>query len=316
MAALIAGSLFYLFLLANPALRSQIGAIRLNRSLAIANEVSSAVAFAGAGAEFSCDCTSELNSQNVSKMSVLVGVFTMASKVERRNLLRLAYSVQSATDADVTIRFVIGRPRNEEEKLTIALESLTHKDIIILDCEENMNHGKSFAYFFTVAAMGVRFDYVMKVDDDAYVRVANLAKSLDPLPRDDLYYGYVIPCENKDPYAWYMAGMGYLISWDLVQWVHDSPTVRNNTNGTEDKLVGDWLKSAGKAKNRVSKKPFFYDHPEFGGKCAHDLIPETILIHQVKTPARWQQVLKFFEHDRVEALAAPSAPIASMSSSI
>lgn len=114
------------------------------------------------------------------------------------------------------IWFVIGRLRNEEEKFIIVLEFFIYKDIIIFDCEENMNYGKSFVYFFIVVVMGVWFDYVMKVDDDVYVCVVNFVKFFDLLFRDDFYYGYVILCENKDFYVWYMVGMGYFILWDLV----------------------------------------------------------------------------------------------------
>lgn len=238
------------------------------------------------------------------KLRILLGVFSMASKVERRNLMRIAYGVQHSDQALVTLRFVIGKPNDDVEALNLGLESLHHGDLLILNCTENMNHGKSFMFWDTVATAGPEYDYVMKVDDDSYVRVDNLANSLVSLPRTDLYYGYVLPCENQDPYAWYMAGMGYLLSWDLVQWVHDSPIPRNATEGTEDELMGGWLNKGEKAKNRVSKKPLFYDHPDFGGKCSHELIPETILIHQVKNEKRWHDVLSFFERHRIAALSS------------
>jgi hypothetical protein len=263
----------------------------------------------GCGIESQLDGYRATLAQDVSpKMSILLGVLTMASKVERRNIIRLAYGVQRTEHADVTLRFVIGKPESNEEKLDVGLESLQYGDIIVLDCEENMNHGKSFMFFSTVAAMGVHYDYVMKLDDDSYVRTENLAKSLEPLPRTDLYYGYVLPCEEQNAHGgWgYMAGMGYVVSWDIVQWLHASPEVRNNTDGTEDYLMGQWLKAGGKAKNRVSKKPLFYDHPEFGGQCAHELIPETILVHQVKNEKRWFDVLSFFEGDRMGKVIAPA----------
>jgi len=241
-----------------------------------------------------------------SKMQILLGVFSVASKVERRNLMRVAYGIQRTERAQLTLRFILGKPKSDEEKLAVGLESLHYGDVLVLDIEENMNHGKSFTFFSTVAALGVHYNYVMKVDDDSYVRVENLVKSLEPLPREDLYYGYVLPCENQDPYAWYMAGMGYVLSWDLVEWVHESPIPRNATEGTEDQLMGSWLDAGKKAKNRVNKKPLFYDYPEFGGKCAHELIPETILVHQVKNDKRWHHVLAFFERDRVAGLFAPA----------
>ena len=80
--------------------------------------------------------------------------------------------------------------------------------------------------------------------------------------------------------------------------------------------MGDWLNAGNKAKNRVSKKPYFYDHVEFGGKCAHDFVRETILVHQLKTPKRWNQVLNYFERHRITTkpaavllpLQAPTQP--------
>ena len=240
------------------------------------------------------------SSSKIKKISILLGTFTVASNVERRSLLRLAYGVQQPTkSADVTVKFVIGKPASDELNKMITLESFHYGDILVLDCEENMNHGKSFKFFDTVAAMAVHYDYVMKADEDSYIRLENLAASLQSQSREDLYYGYVLPCESDDAYKNYMAGMGYVISWDLVQWLHESPIPRNSTDGTEDQLMGDWLNAGNKAKHRVSKKPLFYDHPAFGGGCAHELVPETILVHQVKTPERWHDVLSFFERDRI-----------------
>lgn len=236
-------------------------------------------------------------------ITVLLGVMISSVKAERRSLLRLAYGVQNAAPfADIAVNFVVCKPESQHEKLVVGMERLQYNDMLVLDCEENMNHGKTFVYLSSVAAMGIRYDYVMKTDDDSYVRLQNLGRSLSEQPRNDLYYGYILPCENQDAHAWYMAGMGYVLSWDLVEWVHDSPIPKNNSEGTEDRLLGEWVNAGGVAKNRVSMKPLFYDHPDFGGECSHPLVPETILVHQLKTPQRWSHVLSFFEHDRIDLL--------------
>lgn len=234
--------------------------------------------------------------------SILIGVFTTARSTERRNLLRLAYGIQSSECAHVTVKFVVGKLKGSEEKLLVGLEILRHNDILILDCDESINGGKTFAFFSTLADSEIKYDYVMKADDDSYLRFDNLGRSLQRLPRTDLYYGYILPCENNDPHAWYMAGMGYLLSWDLVQWIRESLIPRENSVGTEDQLVADWFNEGKKAKNRVNKKPLFYDHPEFGGQCSHELIPETILIHQLKSQERWVNVLSYFEGYRMMSL--------------
>ncbi|CAM6121302.1 unnamed protein product [Calypogeia fissa] len=238
---------------------------------------------------------------NPKRFTALIGVMTMASKIDRRNLLRLAYRVQSSPDAHISVRFVMGafEEAGGVEKTLVGMENATYGDIILLNCTENLNEGKTFTFFSSLPDRGLEYDYVMKTDDDSYLRFENLGRSLKGLPRTDLYYGYILPCDNDDPYSWYMAGMGYLISWDLVLWIRNSPIPRNNSVGTEDQLVGDWFNEGGVAKNRVNEKPLFYDHPEFGGTCAHELVPETILLHQVKTPERWANVLDFFEKDRI-----------------
>ncbi|XP_024360392.1 uncharacterized protein [Physcomitrium patens] len=243
--------------------------------------------------------------------SIFIGVFSTASKVERRNIIRLAYGIQHTNIANVSIRFVIGTPKGEEERLQLGLESLHYGDLLILDMEENMNKGKTWKYFSTVAIMGVHFDYVMKVDDDSYVRIHNLAASLAEQPRVDLYYGYVLPCENQNAYMNYIAGMGYILSWDLVQWIHESPIVRKRIGGySEDRMTGDWLDAGNKALNRVNMKPMFYDHPAYKGRdrCSHELNPETILIHQLKSTALWLHVLRYFEGAHVTALSTPLRP--------
>ncbi|KAF4355251.1 hypothetical protein G4B88_028287 [Cannabis sativa] len=86
-----------------------------------------------------------------------------------------------------------------------------------------MDSGKTYTYFSSLPnILPTKYDYVMKADDDVYIRLNPLAKSVEPLPRVDLYYGFVIPCNSQNPYSEYMSGMGYLISWDLVEWISTS----------------------------------------------------------------------------------------------
>lgn len=134
----------------------------------------------------------------------------------------------------------------------------------------------------------------MKADDDVFLRLEPLALSLEPLPRLDLYYGFVIPCGSMNPFVEYMSGMGFLLSWDIVEWISQSSIPRNDTFGPEDKLVGRWLNLGKKAKNRFSNKPAMYDYPGTNGRCSHDLIPETVAVHKLKRWDQWLHVLTFF----------------------
>lgn len=180
----------------------------------------------------------------------------------------MAYGAQASTskDADFTIRFIMGALDGGQAyyKMEVERDNATFGDIIVLTCKESINDEKTFSFFSSLPGHvgSGNFDYVMKLDDDSYIRLENLGKALEPLPRTDLYYGYSLPCENKDPYKGWMAGADYLVSWDLVQWIAESPIPRNRSIGVEDMLTGDWFNEGGVANNRATNFGLFYDHPE------------------------------------------------------
>ncbi|KAF9597653.1 hypothetical protein IFM89_020413 [Coptis chinensis] len=189
--------------------------------------------------------------RSLAKFSILIGILTRPDSYDRRHFLRLVYGIQSSPIAKTDIRFVFCNLTKEDQKMFIALEILRFNDIIILNCTENMNSGKTYTYFSSLPRILLhRYDYVMKADDDVFLRLEPLAMSLMPLPRTDLYYGFVIPCTSQNPFVEYMSGMGFVLSWDLVVWIGDSCIPVNYTNGPEDKLVGKWLTMGKKAKNR------------------------------------------------------------------
>ncbi|KAJ9189175.1 hypothetical protein P3X46_000501 [Hevea brasiliensis] len=229
------------------------------------------------------------------KFSILIGILTRPEKYDRRHLLRLVYGIQRSPVADIDVKFVFCNLTKQEQRVFIALEILRFNDIIILNCTENMNNGKTYTYFSSLPhILPKRYTYVMKADDDVFIRLNQLSLSLNPLPRIDLYYGFVIPCSSKNPYVDYMSGMGFLFSWDLVEWIGKSGIPANETQGPEDKLVGKWLKIGNKAKNRFSDKPAMYDYPGTNGRCSHELIPETVAVHRLKRWDQWFHVLEFF----------------------
>ncbi|KAL7192726.1 hypothetical protein ACSBR2_024527 [Camellia fascicularis] len=229
------------------------------------------------------------------RFTLLIGIFTRADLYDRRHFLRLVYGIQSSPIADIDVKFVFCSLTKPEQRVLVALEIMRFNDIIILNCSENMNNGKTYTYFSSLPhIVPSRYDYVMKADDDVYIRLAPLALSLKPLPRVDLYYGFVIPCTSLNPFVGYMSGMGFLLSWDLVEWIGNSGIPAKDTFGPEDKLVGKWLNMGNKAKNRFSNKPAMYDYPGTNGRCSHELIPDTVAVHRLKKWDHWLNVLNFF----------------------
>ncbi|CAM6121254.1 unnamed protein product [Calypogeia fissa] len=236
-------------------------------------------------------------STSPAKFSVLVGVFIMHFEVKRREIIRLAYRVQSSPYADFTVRFILG---GYTLASWLEKENSTYGDMIVLQCKENLNDGKTFTFFSSLPDLVHKHDYVMKADDDSYVNFENLGKHLNSFPRTDLYYGYSLPCDDDDPghVAAFRVGAGYVLSWDLVVWIKESPIPRNNSIGTEDYLVGEWFRQGDIAKNRPYSMHLFHDHPDQGGKCCRPVTKESILIHKLKTNERWYAVINFFNASR------------------
>ncbi|XP_030527410.2 beta-1,3-galactosyltransferase pvg3-like [Rhodamnia argentea] len=227
--------------------------------------------------------------------SLLIGILTRPNNFDRRHFLRLVYGIQSSPVAEVEVKFVFCSVTNPEQKIFLALEILRFNDIIILNCTENMNYGKTYTYFSSLPdILPRRFDYVMKADDDVYIRLPQLVSSLQPQPRQDLYYGFALPCTSMNPHEGYMSGMGFVLSWDLVDWIAKSEIPKNDIFGPEDKLVGRWLNAGNKARNRFTSKPAMYDYPGTNGRCSHELVPYTVAVHRLKRWDQWLHVLEFF----------------------
>ncbi|KAJ0697787.1 putative galactosylxylosylprotein 3-beta-galactosyltransferase [Helianthus annuus] len=239
------------------------------------------------------------------EIRVLLAILTLPDQYQRRQFLRLVYGTQTVESGRVDVKFVFCNLTKEDQKVLIALEIMRYDDIIILNCTENMNKGKTYTFFSSLPDMlndvpdgfggsYPPYHYVMKGDDDAYFRLDNLVESLRPLPREDLYYGYTIPCDSMDPYGRYMSGMGYLISWDIVEWIRDSEIPKSHLEGPEDKVFGDWMKEGQRGKNRHNAKWSMYNYPDPPTKCTHELWPNTVAVHLLKTQEKWIQTLKYF----------------------
>jgi len=139
----------------------------------------------------------------------------------------------------------------------------------------------------------VRPDYVVKVDDDSFVMLAELEARLrlelhtfhdsrhtpttsrgvtmmfdanaptqltdsDPL----IYWGYLVT--NK--YHQFMAGELYALSWPLVDWVAKDPMVKTMTKGAEDKQTAKWMRIHPRRDEIrwTNERCWIYDHPRSG----------------------------------------------------
>ncbi|WVZ82184.1 hypothetical protein U9M48_029473 [Paspalum notatum var. saurae] len=244
------------------------------------------------------------------RLSVLVGVHTMPGKHSRRHLIRMAYALQQTAAlraaARVDVRFALcARPMPPEHRAFVALEARAYGDVLLLDCAEGADQGKTYTYFASLPAMlgsgagaGGRppYDYVMKVDDDTFLQLDALVDTLRAAPRADMYWGVGLPFHDRE-FPPFMLGMGYLLSWDLVEWIAGSAMVRREAIGAEDMTTGKWLNMGNKAKNRVNIFPRMYD---YRSAKAEDFLENTIGVHQLKQDLRWAHTLDHFNLTRLE----------------
>lgn len=243
--------------------------------------------------------------QQQQDIRILIGILTLPDQYLRRHFLRLVYGTQNPEGAKIDVKFVFCNLTKEDQKTIIALEIMLYNDIVILNCTENMNKGKTSTFFtslpeiFNETVNGPNYPpyhYVMKADDDTYVRLNSLVKSLKPLPKEDLYYGFVIPCTSMDPFKHYMSGMGFLVSWDIVEWIHGSDIPKKHVEGPEDKVFGDWMRWGRRGLNRFNAKWSMYNYPDPVSVCSHELVNDTIAVHLLKNQEEWIKTLNFFNH--------------------
>lgn len=172
-------------------------------------------------------------------VAVLVGVFTMDKDMERRELIRATYNIHRESrkvgTEGVKVLFVMGQPvpeladkvalESERESTLLPLLRLVYGDLLILDIKENMNDGKTHAYFAwaaqhaqvpschyahvshnlhtlesseevmerrrtSIRCEGTRQpDYVIKADDDSFIVLSELERRLRIIPREKAYWG-------------------------------------------------------------------------------------------------------------------------------
>ncbi|KAJ3037823.1 hypothetical protein HDV00_001324 [Rhizophlyctis rosea] len=233
--------------------------------------------------------------------NILIGILTIASKIDRRDLIRSTYL--RATPSGIDVKFVLGRIHNSTLARTVAGEQEQYGDIMILDCEENMDEGKTFEFFHTVAhkyhnsnpppsAATSHYTYVMKADDDTYINLPSLQSRFSTLPKHHLYYGndYYNLGHTRGPLSVIMFGYLYAVSWDIVQWIGSDPPQTKARSGPEDIVFARWLREGDVVENWVSDGGAIY-----GGQTDADVEagmygPETIAVHPLKDDRKFLKV--------------------------
>lgn len=186
---------------------------------------------------------------------LVICIMTGAQLVERRYTIRETW-LQNLPK-DVVARFVVGTATVTKEDLRLLeKEHKQYRDIMFLpDLKDSYGSlTDKLIHMFKWLDRNANFQYVLKADDDTFVRVDALMRELKTKPRKKFYWGFFdgrahvhrtgkwsepdfLLCDRYLPYA---LGGGYIISSDMVHFVaSNSPYLKKYL--AEDVSLGSWL---------------------------------------------------------------------------
>eukprot|EP01116_Phalansterium_solitarium_P005324 TRINITY_DN1689_c0_g1_i2.p1 TRINITY_DN1689_c0_g1~~TRINITY_DN1689_c0_g1_i2.p1 ORF type:complete len:365 (+),score=105.64 TRINITY_DN1689_c0_g1_i2:196-1290(+) len=190
---------------------------------------------------------------------LVVGVITALNHFELRAAWRAAViEPNRQLHADVLVLFVTGNQQcldatsfdcvsdssraNSRLIRRVETEAAEHGDLVMVDLIDVYRHlPHKLKLFYAWAVGNVEFDYMMKIDDDAFVYIDNVLPQLEHMPRQKLWWGKMrtnsgVSRQGKwaeleysgTKYPWFAAGAGNVLSHDLVAWVGTNRDLLHN----------------------------------------------------------------------------------------
>lgn len=223
-----------------------------------------------------------------------IGLFTYDAPhaFERRDLIRATWMalnnvfhrVRNPTGT-IQVFFVMGAPHTADSLPALEAEQQRHSDLFVLDQQENMNFGKSHAWFVAAARHfnNTTVRYVSKLDDDVALHPIRVEQALSELPRHRLYWGHLWFGHRESTAFAYAAGMFYTLSIDLVLWIAAADIPLVDRWGPEDCMTAWWLVRGRVPVHYVPDSRVFEGlrgHPDF---MLRRPLNELLAIHFLKT---------------------------------
>ncbi|KAF5818838.1 putative galactosylxylosylprotein 3-beta-galactosyltransferase [Helianthus annuus] len=226
------------------------------------------------------------------RLLLLIGVFSSGNNFKRRMALRRSWMQYDAVRSGVVaVRFFIGLHKNKQVNYELWKEAQAYEDVQLMPFVDYY----SLLTLKTIAIciMGTKIlpaKYIMKTDDDAFVRVDEILASLKTKNPDGLLYGQVSldskPQRDKDN-KWYISteewpedsyppwahGPGYVISRDIAKFIVQGHQQRNlKLFKLEDVAVGIWIQQF---KKQIREVQYVNDERFHNSGCE----PNYILAH-------------------------------------
>ncbi|CAN4107097.1 unnamed protein product [Withania somnifera] len=234
------------------------------------------------------------------RLVMLIGVFSTGNNFERRMALRKSWMQYTAVrSGEVAVRFFIGLDKNRQVNIELWKEAQTYGDMQLLPFVDYY----SLLTLKTIAIciMGVKIlpaKYVMKTDDDAFVRIDEVLSSLKGKDPNGLLYGGIsfesAPHRDKEN-KWYISpeeyppssyppwahGPGYIISRDIAKFIVQGHQERElMLFKLEDVAVGIWVEEFRRKDHKVqyvNDERFYNAGCESGYILAHYQTPRMVL---------------------------------------
>lgn len=231
---------------------------RENRTLQGWNERISSLYQPTRGLENNKDNVEENTKQRIyCFLFIIILAAPTAKSKERRDVIRKTWlSNIDQFDQKVVAKFVIGTSGSGiSEQQGLHRENKVHGDILLLPHLRDSYHNLTLKVLQTFVWINTRIKpfYVLKADDDTFVRVDRLISELKTVnPTTNLYWGFFrgdanvkkhgpwaerkwVLCDKYLPYA---NGGGYVLSASLVEFIARSADLLQLYN-SEDVSVGE-----------------------------------------------------------------------------
>ncbi|KAM3345010.1 hydroxyproline O-galactosyltransferase GALT3 [Capsicum galapagoense] len=234
------------------------------------------------------------------RLVMLIGVFSTGNNFERRMALRKSWmQYEAVRSGEVAVRFFIGLDKNRQVNFELWKEAQAYGDIQLLPFVDY--YGLLTLKTIAICIMGVKIlpaKYVMKTDDDAFVRIDEVLSSLKGKDPNGILYGGIsfdsAPHRDKDN-KWYISpeeyppssyppwahGPGYIISRDIAKFIVQGHQERElMLFKLEDVAVGIWVEEfrrKGDKVQYVDNERFYNAGCESGYILAHYQNPRMVL---------------------------------------
>ncbi|KAK1385538.1 hydroxyproline O-galactosyltransferase GALT3 [Heracleum sosnowskyi] len=226
------------------------------------------------------------------RLVLLIGVFSSCNNFNRRMALRRSWMQYNAVrSGEVAVRFFTGLHKNSQVNFQLWRESQAYGDMQLMPFVDyySLISLKTIA----ICTMGTKIlpaKYIMKTDDDAFLRIDEVLSSLREKVSDGLLYGLISfeskPQRDKDN-KWFISseewphesyppwahGPGYIISRDIAKFIVQAHQKRDlKLFKLEDVSMGIWIE---KFKEHGHKVQYISDERFYNAGCE----PNYILAH-------------------------------------